>query len=772
MHRRHTALALALAFALGTSGCAWITRASRTGSSDADGASAAPSLSADGRFVAFASDATNLVGGDTNMATDVFVRDNLTNTVERVSLATGGSQGDGASAAPSISGDGRYVAFASAATNLVPEDGSPVGDVFRYDRDTDTIERVATGSDAPSISSDGSRIVFVTGPDVFVANLTTPSTTLVSANATRPSISPDGTRVAYQSGPDVFVKDLAGGAATRVSVSFAGGDANGASTDPDVADDGSVAFTSTASDLTAPGTDTNSAADVFVHSAGQTSLVSIGANAASGDAALSTDGRYVVFTSDASTLVPGDTNGATDVFIRDRSSGATQRASTEQFLGEANGASSQPDVSGNGRYVAFASMAGDLDPTVPDVNGVADVFVRAAFVPTVLGMSPDSLPAGVVKLPFFIRGEGFQAGAKVFAANATFTITSVSDTQIAGLASIEPGAPAGPRKITVTIPGTGGGVATGAGADCLCLRVTTSGAMWFTNAQNDRIGRVTTDGAIQTWADPAGNVDNPRGITLGFDGNLWFVSRDNNRIGRITPQGVITTFTDPNISTPVGITAAADGNMWFTNFGNDSVARITPDGVITTFFDPTGNFDAPHGINTGPDGNLWVPAQGSDRMARITLDGTITSFPDATGQTDAPNDSWTGADGNIWFTNFVNVNNRIGRVTPDGSYTSFVDPANQILRGLDITAGPDGNLWFTSNGNNRVGRITLDGTITTYTAQHVRGPRGIVTGPDGNVWFTIATSNRIGRITPGGNITTFTDPAGNVGLPIGIVVGP
>jgi len=128
------------------------------------------SISSDGRYVAFVSDATNLVTGDTNVSGDVFVYDRDTDTIERVSVNNIGVQGDGNSDYPSISSDGRYIAFHSLATNLVTGGDTNIGyDVFVYDRDTDTIERVSVNNSSlqgnnhsinPSISSDGRYVAF------------------------------------------------------------------------------------------------------------------------------------------------------------------------------------------------------------------------------------------------------------------------------------------------------------------------------------------------------------------------------------------------------------------------------------------------------------------------------------------------------------------------------------------------------------------------------------------------------------------------------------
>src|SRR6185369_16730455 len=135
-----------------------------TGGAQANGSSADPSMSGDGRFVAFVSTASNLVAGDTNAGQDVFVRDRTANQTTRVSVATGGAQANGESFVPSISADGRFVAFSSFAQNLVPNDTNIQQDVFVRDRTTGQTTRVSVGpggvqgngfSDFPTISPDG-----------------------------------------------------------------------------------------------------------------------------------------------------------------------------------------------------------------------------------------------------------------------------------------------------------------------------------------------------------------------------------------------------------------------------------------------------------------------------------------------------------------------------------------------------------------------------------------------------------------------------------------
>jgi Tol biopolymer transport system component len=324
------------------------------------------SMSADGRFIAFHSAASDLVTGDTNGTLDVFVRDRVTGAVERVSVGSGGAQASGGSDSPSISADGRFIAFRSSATDLVTGDTNGALDVFVHDRETGSTRHVSVdtggtqgdgGSIAPALSADGRLVGFSSA----ATNLVPGDTNAV---------------------PDVFVHDVQAGITQRVSVATGGVQAGGTSTSPSLSDDGRlVVFWSTAADL-APG-DGNAAEDVFVHDreTGVTERVSVAADGREGDGgsfhpSVSGDGRHVAFWSNAANLVPGDTNGWPDVFVRDRATGATERVSVAStgVQGLGLGLSDYPSISADGRFVAFQSQAANLVPG--DTNVSSDVFVH------------------------------------------------------------------------------------------------------------------------------------------------------------------------------------------------------------------------------------------------------------------------------------------------------------------------------------------------------------------------------------------------------------
>lgn len=381
-----------------------------------------PSISADGRYVAFCSAASNLVEGDTNDTDDVFIHDRETGQTERVSIASDSTEGNGRSYLASISADGRYVVFSSTASNLVPDDTNGKADIFVHDRITGQTDRVSIASDGTegnddswgfsSISADGRYIAFeskasnlVPGDtngreDVFVYNQRTGETIRVSIASdgtegkgfvANPSISADGRFVAFASSSsnlvpddtnghwDIFVHDRETDQTTRVSVASDGIEGNEISEWPSISVDGRyVAFQSRASNLVPGGI--HCYIDAFVHDreTHQTERISIAPDGIGGDfdgyPSISGNGRYVTFCS-VNDLIPDDTNGTYDIFVHDRPRGQTSRISVASDGAEGNGPSKfQSSISFDGRYVAFYSWANNLVPG--DTNNEADVFVH------------------------------------------------------------------------------------------------------------------------------------------------------------------------------------------------------------------------------------------------------------------------------------------------------------------------------------------------------------------------------------------------------------
>jgi Tol biopolymer transport system component len=297
--------------------------------------------------------------------------------VERVSVDSTGHQGNGDSSSPAISADGSSVAFTSAASNLVLGDSNGFEDVFVHDTVTGVTERVSVDSTghqgngdslSPAISADGSSVAF-----------TSAASNLVSGDT--------------NGFEDVFVHARVTGVTERVSVDSTGHQGNGDSLSPAISADGSsVAFTSAASNLVSG--DTNGFEDVFVHArvTGVTERVSVDSTGHQGNGdslspAISADGSYVAFTSAASNLVLGDSNGFEDVFVHARVTGVTERVSVDSTGHQGNGDSLSPAISADGSYVAFTSAASNL--VSGDTNGFEDVFVSTANTPT-----PTPTPTG------------------------------------------------------------------------------------------------------------------------------------------------------------------------------------------------------------------------------------------------------------------------------------------------------------------------------------------------------------------------------------------
>jgi Tol biopolymer transport system component len=330
---------------------------------EASGTSHAPAVSTDGRFVAFLSEADNLLGGDPsadpNGVADVFLVDTTLGTIRLVSDdAESGDPADGPALGVDISGDGRWVAFSSAATNLVQGDLNVASDVFLYDALNDSLQLVShkgvagaqgnRGSNTPSISKDGTRVAF-----------TSAATNLVGSDTNNRT--------------DVFMRNVSAGTTTRVSTDSNGKQANGDSFQARISPNGSVvAFSSNAINLVKA--DSSRTRDVFVKvlGTGKTSIVSVRSDEQIGstDSSLSdvsNSGRYVVMQS-YSALVKSDTNNTGDVFLRDRTDGTTVRVSRDGST-QSNNQSFGGAISDDGAHIAFQTWATNLGPG-PDGNGV------------------------------------------------------------------------------------------------------------------------------------------------------------------------------------------------------------------------------------------------------------------------------------------------------------------------------------------------------------------------------------------------------------------
>jgi len=367
--------------------------------SQANYGSVVPAISDDGRYITYYGDATNLVPGDTNNQRDIFLYDNLTKKTSRVNLNNNGEQANGLSHYTTISGDGRFVSYVSYATNLVPGDTNELKDIFLYD----TLKKKTTRI---NVSSNGEQ---------------------ANGDSSSPALSADGRYVTYYSfatnlvpgdtnkTADIFVYDTQTGKTTRVSVDSYGKQANNYGDSPAISGDGRyIAFESDAANLV-PG-DTNKKRDIFVYDmlTKKTTRASVGSKGEQGNGrsytvAVSENGRYFTFESEATNLVSGDTNGVWDIFRYDMVTKKTTRVTLDSNAHQTNGFSYYPSISEDGRYVAYYSEATNL--VSGDTNNFPDIFVTRVPVDEdqILAFSSENFTVrenGVVLSPITITRTG------------------------------------------------------------------------------------------------------------------------------------------------------------------------------------------------------------------------------------------------------------------------------------------------------------------------------------------------------------------------------
>lgn len=379
------------------------------------------SMEGTGRYVVFSSEADNLISGDSNGFSDIFLFDRFNNKILKISFGAGKTQANGNSFNPSLSKNGRYIAYESDADNIVASDTNLVRDIFVYDIQGQSTLRVSlsTGktqanstSQNAMISGDGLFVVFEsdasnlvgsdnnTASDIFLHNLSSSTTTRVSVKSNgnqatgesrNSKISENGQFIVFQSDAfdlinsdtnsvaDIFLHDTNTSATIRVSISSAAAELAVESTNPNISPDASIIAFESASN-TAVINDTNEVVDIFSYVKATTAVsrVSVAsskvqANAASSSPSLSTDGRYISFVSSANNLDPDDLNEVDDIFVHDRTTGDTALVSTTVLGTEVLAASSSPSINSNGQFTAFSSNADNLVNS--DTNDVQDIFV-------------------------------------------------------------------------------------------------------------------------------------------------------------------------------------------------------------------------------------------------------------------------------------------------------------------------------------------------------------------------------------------------------------
>lgn len=408
-----------------------------------------PAVSDNGRFIAFQSAATNLAAGHGGF-TDIYLRDRQNNSTIRISQGLANSPSNGDSTRPAITPDGRFIAFTSLASNLVASDSNASKDAFVYDRVNNSLVRVSVRSDGNegsqdtgdqvSISDDGQLLTFIGGGDlatpaaannehVYLHNRSTGQTTLVSqASGTegngasrRPYIEGSGNHIIFISEAsnlvagdsngigDIFSCEVSSGTMSRVSLTVGGSEITDLASNfrPIIAANGRISAMIHPSSQMLP-SDSNGRRDIIIHdnSNGQNTAVSQHSNGSLGNhnsagSAISEDGRFISFWSDASNLVDNDTNASRDAFLYDRENQNTFRINLSSSGQEADGTSSQTDISGNGQFIAFGSAASNITPTA-NPSGQRQILLMRN--PMMAGSSSHAVPSLPTPMQFILFG--------------------------------------------------------------------------------------------------------------------------------------------------------------------------------------------------------------------------------------------------------------------------------------------------------------------------------------------------------------------------------
>ncbi|MBK8024657.1 MAG: PD40 domain-containing protein [Chloroflexi bacterium] len=402
-----------------------------------------PDLSGDGRYVAFESYDNTLVPDENFSGRDVFVFDLQLCQMELISRDTSNLSTDGESYSPVISDDGRYVAFVSAASDLVSGDSNGRPDVFLHDRTAGTTTRLVgnggvepnagpyffNGDPAIDISGDGRFVVYTSdannldaldsnlAPDIYRYARETGVTEVVSispvtgqaAGGFNPALSEDGRYLAYVSvssnmgfteapgsnNEDVFLRDLATGQVWLASRTPDGEASTGRVEQLDISDDGgTVVFRSNATDIVSG--DTANSDDIFRFDRAGNSVTAITPmlfDTNSGSPTVSADGRFTVFASGIPSLVPGDSNGVHDVFLHDHLNSVIQRVSVSDTLMQGDAISHYPSLSDDGQVIAFFTRATNLISGEPHPGNAGSIYVvRTSLLPPPPTNTPTHTP--------------------------------------------------------------------------------------------------------------------------------------------------------------------------------------------------------------------------------------------------------------------------------------------------------------------------------------------------------------------------------------------
>lgn len=419
-----------------------------------------PAISADGRYVAFESDADNLVPNDGNGSTDIFVRDRVAGTTTRVSTDASGTEADDNSYNPSISADGRYVAFTTDSDSLRPDDANGASDVYVKDRQTGAV--ILASISGVGQTDFGAWDGVISGNGRYVAFTT--DTPLVAADENWDD--------------DVYIRNIVANTTAWVSRPKVGNPEGGGGESPSISSDGRVvAFSSSSADLDNAPADANGS-DVFVRdlNAGVTTRVSVAPGggllpAPSFNPVISADGTRVAFTSQANASGTDTNGGITDLYVRDLVRARTALVSTDPGLEQTSSGVFSGTISGDGRYGLWSSPG---KYHADDKNAVADVYFRFVDVPHITSITPSTVARGA-SINITITGDTFLTSAQSFAVDglAVSNVAVVSDNTITAKVTAAANLAPGTYPLFVTNLGTGPGPNSGATDRCDgCIRVT------------------------------------------------------------------------------------------------------------------------------------------------------------------------------------------------------------------------------------------------------------------------------------------------------------
>ncbi|HVJ97241.1 MAG TPA: fibronectin type III domain-containing protein [Acidimicrobiia bacterium] len=595
------------------------TLVSAAASGAPSGQSDSSSASSTGRFVAFTSTANNLVADDSNGVTDVFRRDTQTGTTIRVSVTNGGSQLNDASSDPAISADGRYVAFISASPSVVSGDTNDAPDVFVRDTQSATTTLVSVdttgvqapdGADEVAISGDGRWVAFSTasalistdtneGSDIYardtVANTTTRIT--VAAGGWEPAVNGDGRYYTFTTTCGtitcIFRKDRVNGNNVRVSNSATGTLPNGASYNSAITSDGTkIAFESEASNQVSPA-DANGTVDVYLRNMTTSSNTRVTVSSSGGETnnwsfepSVSDDGRYVAFSSLATNhTAVTESDAAIDVYVRDLSTGVTERFSRSPFGTALDGDSAGPVLAGDGSALAYTSFASNVvagtttrgqvyrtllsnatAPTAPQNVSATGANASATVtwtVPASNGGSAltsylvTSTPGGLTATA---AGDATSTNVTGLTNGVTYTFTVRAQNAVGygdASAASNPVTPSGPSAVAPSVPQTVTAIAGNAAATVSWSTPASDGGSPITGYV-----ATSTPGGFTASAGPAATSVAVTGLTNGTP--YTFTVHAQNVIGdspESTPSNVVTpamTIAAPTIS--IGDTAVVEGD--------------------------------------------------------------------------------------------------------------------------------------------------------------------------------------------------------------------